>query len=88
MNRNGSTKKKNYTPADKNLMNAIIVCTGDGNIGNAFKKYHNIPKSGKGYDDFLIFAKKFPGITHINFYEKVKLSGQQRGSFIKKIPIV
>lgn len=85
MTRNDFSKNKKYTLADNKLMTAIIVCNNPGNIGNPFKKYHNIPKQGKGFDDFIKFAGKFPGISHINFYEKVKKPGQQKGDFIQKI---
>lgn len=82
---NNFNKTKKYRAADRDLMTAIIVCNGPGNIGSEFKKYHNVPKQGKGYNDFLIFAAKFPGITAINFYEKVKEPGATKGKFIEKI---
>lgn len=80
-------KNKKYRAADRDLMTAIVVCNGPGNIGSAFKKFRNIPKPsvGKGYNDFLLFAAKFPGITAINFYEKVKAPGATKGAFIEKI---
>lgn len=82
---NDFSKNKKYRAADRDLMTAIIVCNGPGNIGSPYKKYRNIPKSGKGYDNFLLFAAQFPGITAINFYEKVKEPGATKGRFIEKI---
>jgi hypothetical protein len=78
---------KAYRLADNKLMTVIIACTLPGNIGNPFKKFHNVPKrgTGKSFDTFILFAGKFPGISHINCYEKVKQPGQQRGSFIEQI---
>jgi hypothetical protein len=82
---NDFSKGKNYTAGDKDLMTAIIVCTNPGNIGEPFKKFRNIPKAGKGFDEFIKFAAKFPGISHINFYEKVKQPGETKGKFIHQI---
>jgi len=72
---------QNYFPAEKERLTAIIVCTGPGNIGNPFKKYHNIAASDRGREHFINFAKKFPGISHINFYRKRK-AGQVKGELI------
>lgn len=85
MTKNNFQKNKYYRQADSDLMTVIIVCTGPGNIGSPFKKYHNVPKTGPGFDKFIAFAAKFPGLDHINFYEKVKRPGQTRGEFIRKI---
>lgn len=55
-------------------------------------KYRNIPSTGERYNKFLIFAKAFPGVDHINFYDKRtrKYSHQVRfdeyGNAVEKKP--
>lgn len=65
-------------------LTAIIITEPQPVSGNTALKYHNIPESGDGYQKFLDFAGKFPGVKSINFYYK-RLPGEIKGRFKEKI---
>jgi hypothetical protein len=53
-----------------NYLTAIIVCKKKQVNGNCFLKYRNIINSSSPRRSFENFAKKFPGASHINYYDK------------------
>lgn len=51
-------------------LTAIIVCNQPQINGAKFLKYRNIINAPTARRRFENFAKKFPGASHINFYDK------------------
>jgi hypothetical protein len=49
---------------------AIIVCSKPQVNGAKFLKYRNIINTPAARRSFENFAKKFPGASHINYYDK------------------
>lgn len=62
--------------------NVIIVCTWEssGVKQEQFLKYHNIAPAR--LPGFWKFARKIPGLHHINFYDKGKPKGK---NFVKQV---
>ncbi len=49
---------------------AIIICAPQPVSGKTALKYRNIKNDERSLQKFLRFASKFPGVHHINFYDK------------------